>query len=248
MPAKYILPALLYNYDVNVAHMKPEHKQFLDSFVVPFLKIKSLEIFVWIGGFASRTGNEEDDTSLSEARARTVHSYLMHAASPGVSFLRDTGYGKHDQVSKDPAYAALWKSVASLEEDERDRAVIVWLHWQAPNSIPAPPTVTQQTFTVAEWAKIFDHYFKVAAAAYATNAFLHITADYAPSPLRIKGVRVPLHLKYSWTHSAPTPEEVNAALREDTINMIDDAVKQQKRNVARAEIEQQFDTWFKSQH
>jgi outer membrane protein OmpA-like peptidoglycan-associated protein len=65
---------LLYNYDVNVSHMKPQHQQFLDGAIIPFMNQKSLNVKVYVIGRASRTGSEGDDQSLSEARAAIVQT------------------------------------------------------------------------------------------------------------------------------------------------------------------------------
>ena len=218
---------LLYNYDVNVSHMKPQHQQFLDGSLIPFMNVKSLEVRVAVVGSASRTGSEGDDQSLSEARAAIVQSYLQHRAISSVFFSKSEGWGKQPKRKDSPS-----------DEDERDRSVIVLMVFRPPNPIPQ---ITRTTYSAAEWAKIFDQAYKNSAALYASDAFLNIITDYSPSPKN-----VPISVPNSWKGS-PTPPAVAAALRKGAIGLVKDAVRKQRLNIPDAEIEQQFDTWFKSQ-
>jgi outer membrane protein OmpA-like peptidoglycan-associated protein len=218
---------LLYNYDVNASHMKPEHQRFLDRSLIPFINVKSLEVWVAVVGTASRTGSDGYDQSLSETRAAIVQSYLRQRAIPSVNFVDPVGWGKQPK-----------RKDSSSDEDERDRAVIVVMGFRPPN--PIPP-VTRTTYSAAEWARIFDQAYKNSAVSYTLDAAFNNIADYSPTPKSI-----PTSVPNSWKGS-PAAAEVAAALRKGAIDLVKDAVRKQKLDIPDAEIEQQFDTWFKNQ-
>ena len=68
------LTALLYNFDVDSPQLKPQHTQCLDAHVKSFL---SNGYYPQIVGFASRTGTDAHNWSLSKARADNVERYLQ---------------------------------------------------------------------------------------------------------------------------------------------------------------------------
>src|SRR5271170_234202 len=218
---------LLYNYDVNASHMKPQHQQLLDRSLIPFMNVKSLEVRVAVVGTASRTGSDGDDQSLSEARAAIEQSYLRQRAIPGVIFVDPVGWGKQPK-----------RKDSSSDEDERDRSVIVVMGFRPPS--PIPP-VTRTTYSAAEWARIFQQAYNTSALTYALDAAFSNVADYSPNFKNI-----PTSVPNSWKGSPASPE-VAAALRKGAIDLVKDAVRKQKLDIPDAEIEQRFDTWFKNQ-
>ena len=221
------LRVMLYNYDVNVSQMKPQHQRFLDgSSLVPFMNEKSFEVRVQVVGSASRTGSEGDDQSLSEARAAIVQSYLRHRAIPSVFFQNSVGLGKQ-QLFKD----------SQSDEDERDRSVIVMMVFRPPS--PLPP-IAKTTYSAPEWAKLFDQAYKNSKFLYVNDAFFNVLSDYSPN-------LEPFDFPNSWKQGSPTQPDVAAALRKGAIDLVKDAVRKGNVNIPDAEIEQQFDTWFKSQ-
>jgi OmpA family len=63
---------ILYNFDIDWAELKEEHKKHLRVRAVPLLKADPTRI-AWVTGKASRTGNEEHNLALSNQRAESVN-------------------------------------------------------------------------------------------------------------------------------------------------------------------------------
>jgi outer membrane protein OmpA-like peptidoglycan-associated protein len=236
------LGVMLYNYDVNVSHMKPEHQRFLDGAIIPFINQKFQVMKVLVIGSASRTGSEGDDQSLSEARAAIVQSYLRHRANPSVFFQNSVGLGKQG-LSKQQ----LFKDSPS-DEDERDRSVIVMMVFEPPS--PLPP-ITKTIYSAAQWADLFERAYNIYAHIWYSDQIFKNLKDYVPNmnykPGGIQIIPIDGTLPNSWTDGRPTPPEVDAALRKGAIDLVKDAVRKGGVNIPDAEIEQRFDTWFKSQ-
>ncbi|HKU43142.1 MAG TPA: OmpA family protein [Polyangiales bacterium] len=71
--------AVLMNFDVDSAELKPQHREFLDRSVAPVLVHKRARI--WLQGQASNTGSQRHNLELSHRRAQQV---AAHLASRGV--------------------------------------------------------------------------------------------------------------------------------------------------------------------
>lgn len=104
----------LFNYDVNDATLKNEHRDWLTENVVPVLTA-CRRTKVQLTGTASRTGSDQHNLKLSEQRAKVIESFLQQK---GIF---------HDQIffrglGEQPAKAA--GKLNDTETDE-DRAVIV---------------------------------------------------------------------------------------------------------------------------
>jgi hypothetical protein len=66
--------ALLFNFDIDDASLKPQHQQWLDDNVVPFLGTATR---IALAGTASRSGSDQYNQGLSERRVKTVKDYLL---------------------------------------------------------------------------------------------------------------------------------------------------------------------------
>jgi hypothetical protein len=74
--------ALLYNFDIDDALLKPQHQKWLDDNVVPFLATATR---IALLGTTSRSGPDQYNQGLSERRVKTVKDYLLlRGASPSV--------------------------------------------------------------------------------------------------------------------------------------------------------------------
>jgi outer membrane protein OmpA-like peptidoglycan-associated protein len=242
-PMKNFAYLLLYNYDINDHKSKPEHIKVLNGLVFPLMMNPGLDLHVGVIGNASRTGSDTDNQTLSERRAAEIDTYLRKLAKPNVFFFKAGGAGEKDQVSKTSQYRDLWPLLESLEEDERDRSVLVLIQWQPVGIIDAlnQPTV--------DWNKAFDQAATRAGLAYALGAFFKVTADYAPSP-KVKGVPSPWNpwtgWPNSWTMDRPDGWAVMDAIRPEIISDIEQAAKRKGLNISRDEIERRYEEWLKS--
>lgn len=70
---KGIFTVRLYNFDVDSAQLKPEHKKFLDEEIAPKLANGNSISLI---GLASRSGPGMHNERISESRADRVHEYL----------------------------------------------------------------------------------------------------------------------------------------------------------------------------
>jgi hypothetical protein len=102
----------LYNFDIDVARpLKDEHKKFLNEKIVPALVANKNAKYILMGS-ASRSGEDDHNHVLSGARAEEVQSFL---AANNVG----------SQIVQFPI--ALGEPKEGKNEDERDRAVFVYL-------------------------------------------------------------------------------------------------------------------------
>jgi hypothetical protein len=101
--------ASLFNFDIDDATVKREHQDWLNTILVPRLKVVPTP--VRLVGSASRSGTADHDRALSEQRVNAIRDHLLRQ---GVSrALLTTSFTGKDL------------SVAASDEDEGDRAVLV---------------------------------------------------------------------------------------------------------------------------
>jgi OmpA family len=126
--------ALLLNFDLDDDVVKPEHRLWLDANAVPLLRPNN-GARAFLNGAASRVGAADYNRDLSRRREENVKRFLT---SKGVSPGRLTTTFSGEDLS-----------VSRWEDDERDRAVCVWL--QVANAgkprviphVPPPPDTFQ---------------------------------------------------------------------------------------------------------
>jgi hypothetical protein len=87
----------LYNFDVDWAELKEEHKKHLRLRAVPLLQADPTRI-AWVTGKASRTGNEEHNLALSNQRAESVVVFLHK--EEGVALNRMLRFGVGSSAAK----------------------------------------------------------------------------------------------------------------------------------------------------
>jgi hypothetical protein len=104
--------ALLFNFDLDDDVAKPEHRQWLDVNAVPLLRAHN-GARAFLNGTASRVGAAAHNRDLSRRREEDVKRFLT---SKGVSSGRLT-----------TTFSGADLSSSKLKDDERDRAVCVWL-------------------------------------------------------------------------------------------------------------------------
>ena len=102
----------LYNFDIDVARpLKDEHKKFLNEKIIPALVANKNAKYILMGS-ASRSGEDDHNHVLSGARAEEVQSHLA-------------AHNVGSQITQFPI--ALGEPKEGKNEDERDRAVFVYL-------------------------------------------------------------------------------------------------------------------------
>lgn len=79
---------LLYDFDTGRPELLPRHREGLDRHVIPRLAANAAPTAVWIGGLASRRGDEELNEALGFARAMAVEQYILRAAPELAAFVR----------------------------------------------------------------------------------------------------------------------------------------------------------------
>jgi outer membrane protein OmpA-like peptidoglycan-associated protein len=236
-PMQNYLLMLLYNYDIGDSMWKEEHGKALDGAIVPLLKA-GLDVYVGVQGFASRTGGESENKTLSQLRADFVDAYLRRSAAPSVNFFRPSGAGEKEQMSKDPAYRDAWPQLESIDEDERDRSVLVRVTWQLVRAIAA---LSQAKI---DWNEAFEQAAPAAALEYALGGFIKVTADYAPSP-SVKGLPVG-SAPDSFKSDRPDADAVLKAMKPRMIRDIKEAAAKIKLNITDDEIESKYQEWLNS--
>src|SRR5262249_29444337 len=108
--------ASLINFDFDDAAVKPEHRAWLMTNVVPTLT-PNRRSHVYLRGSASRLGNRDYNFGLSERRVEAVRDFLVgQGVKAGQISLNWTGENN---------------SVAAAEDDEHDRAVFLFLEGTA---------------------------------------------------------------------------------------------------------------------
>ena len=120
--------ALLFNFDDDDDVVKPEHRVWLDVNAVPLLR-PNIGAKAFLNGTASRIGAADYNRDLSRRREENVKRFLT---SKGVSPGRLT-----------TTFSGGDLSVSRLQDDERDRAVCVWLQVAnagKPRVIPRTPS------------------------------------------------------------------------------------------------------------
>ena len=115
--------AVLYNFDIDGAELKPAHKNFLDAQVIPLLSQGGSTGLI---GLCSRTGSTDHNQTLSEKRVEAVYHFLQRAARIGHIFIyKGVGESAAEEAGQDDDV-----------EDEYYRAVEVIV---SPEPIPPPP-------------------------------------------------------------------------------------------------------------
>jgi outer membrane protein OmpA-like peptidoglycan-associated protein len=109
--------AILDNFDIDSAALKPEHVDWLHTDLAPFL-LKNPEYAIRIEGFTSRTGDALYNRELSRRRAEGVAKRL---AVEGVNSNRWVIVSHGESQSK-----------SKLEEDSQERAVLVTIRSHKP--------------------------------------------------------------------------------------------------------------------
>ena len=104
--------ALLFNFDFDDDVVKPEHRLWLDDNAVPLLTPNN-GARAFLNATASQAGASDYNRDLSRRREGDVKRFLI---GKGVSVDRLTGTFSGEDLS-----------VSQLNDDERDRAVSVWL-------------------------------------------------------------------------------------------------------------------------
>ncbi len=242
-PSKNTAFLLLYNYDIGDHQPKEEHLKALRGAISPLIKVNGLDLILGAVGYASRTGDEVDNQALSDRRAGEVDKYLRKLTNPSVIIFAPGGYGEKQQVSKDPQYRDVWPYLESIDEDERDRSVVVTIRWQ-PVGI-----VERLNEPNVDWDKAFDEAATQEALLYALGVFTRVVSDYGPS-LKVKGVPLPWNpwtgLPNSWTNPRTDGGGVMKAIRPAIISDIEKAARNKNLNISRAEIERRYEEWLKS--
>lgn len=121
---------ILYNFDVDWAELKEEHKKYLRLRAVPLLKADPTRI-AWVTGKASRTGNEEHNLALSNQRAESVIVFLNK--EEGIALNRMLRFGVGSSAAKVDG------------EDARARSVDVDV---TPDGQPHPTPGTEPTIAL----------------------------------------------------------------------------------------------------
>jgi outer membrane protein OmpA-like peptidoglycan-associated protein len=243
-PIKQTAFLLLYNYDIGSDKPKLEHLKTLDGVVGPLINIALLDLWVGVEGHASRTGGDAyDNQGLSERRAAEVDKHLRKIGRSSITFFKAGGWGSKQQVSIDPSYRDAWPYLESLDEDERDRSVVITIKWQPVHAIDSlkQPNV--------DWNKAFDQAAPRAALWYALQMGIKIVADYAPSP-KIKGVPIPWNpatgFPNSWTTGRPDADAVLQAMGKMMIDEVEQAARNAKLDISRDEIIRHYQDWLKN--
>jgi outer membrane protein OmpA-like peptidoglycan-associated protein len=246
-PMKNMAFLLLYNYDIGSEKPKAEHLSVLDRLMPLYVLAATkgqVEVRVGVIGHASRTGGETfDNQGLSDRRAAQVDKHLREIGGTALKFFKAGGTGSKEEVSKDPAYREAWPKLESLDEDERDRSVVVMIQWQAPGAIDAfnQPSV--------DWDKAFDQAAQRAAFQYAATMGLLIAQDYM-SPIKVKGVDVPWNpitgWPTSWATGSPDADAVMQAMGPMILNDIEQAARNMNLKISRDEIISHYQDWLKS--
>jgi hypothetical protein len=119
------LAALLYNFDIAGAAVKPQHSNWLKTIAPVYLNPKAR---VYIAGLASRTGSDSFNFSLSQARAKNVENILQEVAGVAKRPLMDLRIALGEEVAR-------LAGMADGIEDERYRGVYLRV-----GELPPPPT------------------------------------------------------------------------------------------------------------
>jgi hypothetical protein len=123
----FVQGALLFNFNLEDDVVKPEHQSWLEENAVPLLRPNN-GVRAFLNGTASRVGAANYNRDLSRRREGNVKHFLT---SKGLSPGRLTTTFSGEDLS-----------VSRLEDDQRDRAVRVWLqvaHVGRPRVIPHIP-------------------------------------------------------------------------------------------------------------
>jgi outer membrane protein OmpA-like peptidoglycan-associated protein len=234
---------LLYNYDIGSSELKPLHVKALDGAMKLYVRAQ-VSVFIGVLGHASRTGGDAfDNPGLSSRRAAIVDQYLRKFAGSTVSFFRPGGTGSKEEVSKDPNYREVWPYLESIDEDERDRSVVVTIKWQDPGAIDAlnEPAV--------DWNKAFDEAAPWAALNYVSTMGLMIASDNL-SPIVVKGVSSPWNpwtgWPTSWTTGNVDADKVMQVMGKMMIDELEKAARKKNLKITRDEIIEHYQTWLKN--
>jgi hypothetical protein len=243
---KNFMLLLLYNYDIGDHRPKPEHLKALNSVIFPLTLTKGWNFFGGVFGFASRTGGDSENQALSERRAAEVDKYLRQLVGSAITFFTAGGHGKKIQVSTVAEYHEAWPELESIDEDERDRSVVVTVQWQP------VVVITAHNQPNIDWDKAFERASDRALLLYAIFMSTLAVADYAPHLINVKGVPVPWNPvtgpPYSWTTKRPADgDAVMKAIRPAIIGDIELSARNMKLNITRDEIERRYDEWVKNQ-
>src|ERR1700736_4206073 len=106
---------LLFNFDVDVDRLKPEHTAFLRAEAVPKLRAGGS---VRVIGLTDRTGGHAHNQALSERRAAHTVDFLRQEVGPSLNLRQISGFGED---------AAAREGEKPGTADDRFRSVLVFL-------------------------------------------------------------------------------------------------------------------------
>lgn len=127
IPSARVIGALLYNFDFDdydhLVTLKPRFTDFLDKRIVPLAESDSG--YIWMQGSASKIGENPWNMRLSQNRVVQTAAYLT---SQGI----DPRQMQLDAIGEEQA------ALHALD-DERDRAVKLWVFPKVKSDPPPPP-------------------------------------------------------------------------------------------------------------
>ncbi len=133
---------ILYNYNIDGNVLKPEHKEFLDRDVAPFLR--EHRVHAKLTGTASQSGDREYNRQLSLGRVLRVKEYLGRQGIP-----------ESKLPGPDIQAAGEDLSTSKSTEDELDRAVRITIALGI-KSLPLWPTIVIPILITAEGSPPID--------------------------------------------------------------------------------------------
>jgi hypothetical protein len=150
LPHDAVMEYIITNFNIDGNLLKPEHKDFLDQHVLPF--VRANKVHVELTGTASQTGGAAYDRELSRERAARVRQYLLAK-----------GLNSGQVPINDMHAAGKDLSKSKNVEDEFDRAVRIRIvigvrkvhvlpHIVVPQISPpqAPPQEVPETIIVVD--------------------------------------------------------------------------------------------------
>ena len=118
------ISASLFNFDVDGDWVKPQHREWLNEFVVP--QLGDPKVTVTLRGGSSRSGSDAHDLELSIRRVKNVER-ILRGAGPVAATIEASGTGKTDAAAK---------GENEKTDDEFFRAVRVQVDNSAHNLVP----------------------------------------------------------------------------------------------------------------
>jgi hypothetical protein len=114
---------ILYNFNFDGDELKPEHVEFLNRELIPFLKASGRKAH--LEGYASQKGDAAYNQKLSERRVMAVLNHLMRQGVRETQTAGAQGFGE-------------LRSTSENDDDSRDRAVHIYIQPDRMPQRPAP--------------------------------------------------------------------------------------------------------------